>query len=174
MTTYLIIPGLGGSGENHWQTLFEKSGANFVRVQQDNWEAPQLDKWADKLDKTITKYNENEVVLVGHSMGCPTIARWAQKYQRKIKGALLVAPADLEKQEGLLSKVGLKEFPSQPLCFKSIVVASTNDPWASIDRSVTFASNWGSDFVSIGNAGHINSESGLGNWEFGLSLLKSI
>ena len=40
MTNYFIVPGLGNSGPEHWQTYFEKSGSNFQRIEQQEWEAP--------------------------------------------------------------------------------------------------------------------------------------
>lgn len=174
MTHYFIIPGYQGSGENHWQSHFEKSDKNFVRVHQKDWEHPNIYEWADNVEKAISSYNPSEVVLVGHSMGCPTIAAWAAKYNRKIKGALLVAPADLESREELMEFVGLEQYPIKRLNFKSIVVASTNDPWASFEKTRFFANHWGSELINIGNAGHINDQSGLGSWKEGLEILRKI
>lgn len=34
MTNYFIIPGLGNSGDEHWQTFFEQTGNNFQRIVQ--------------------------------------------------------------------------------------------------------------------------------------------
>ena len=174
MTHYFIIPGYQGSGKNHWQSHFERSNNNFIRIEQKDWEHPNINEWADTVEKVISKYDPNEVVLVGHSMGCPTIATWADKYNRKIKGALLVAPADLESKDELMDFVGLKKYPNKRLNFKSIVVASTNDPWASFEKTQDFAKNWGSELINIGAAGHINDQSGLGTWNEGLEILRTI
>jgi len=174
MTHYFIIPGLQGSGENHWQTHFEKSNNNFIRIEQNDWNKPNLIEWADNIDKAIANFDPSSVVLVGHSMGCPTIAAWANKYNRRIKGAMLVAPADLESKKELMNEVGLVNYPTNTLNFKSIVVASTNDPWASIEKQQYFAQKWGSELINIGAAGHINDQSGLGKWEQGLNILKKI
>ena len=51
------------------------------------------------------------------------------------------------------------------------MVASSNDPWVSPERAKYFANNWGSEFINIGNAGHINAASGYGRWEKGLEIL---
>ena len=175
MTHYFIVPGLYGSGENHWQTIFERTGGNnFKRINQRDWNHPNLEEWADNIEKTISEYDPSTVVLVGHSMGCPTIAKWASKYKKQIKGAMLVAPADLESKDGLLEFAHLDKYPTEQLGFKSIVVASSNDPWASLDRSQYFAQSWGSDFVNIGPAGHINDQSGLGHWEEGWKFLEKV
>lgn len=174
MTNYFIIPGLGGSGPEHWQTYFEKLGDNFHRIKQKDWDAPNIAEWAANIDKAITGYDPESVVLVAHSLGCPTLAFWANQYQRKIKGALLVAPPDIEKVHVKLNKTLFKTFPSAKIKFKTIVVASTNDHWATIKKAEYYATNWGSEFVNIGDAGHINDLSGFGDWQQGQGILKRL
>lgn len=36
----LIHPGLGGAGDDHWQTHWEQAFPEFVRVQQADWDRP--------------------------------------------------------------------------------------------------------------------------------------
>ena len=160
MTQYFIIPGLGNSGEQHWQTFFEKSGNNFQRIQQQEWDAPVCSDWVDSIASAMAGYDPGNIVLIGHSLGCSTIAHWADKYPTKIKGALLVAPSDLEAPAYDFPAKGFAPIPGKPLPFPSIVVASENDPWVSLDRARFFAGNWGSEFINIGPAGHINTASG--------------
>ena len=174
MTHYFIIPGLGNSGPEHWQTFFETTSDNFQRINQKEWDAPVCDDWIETIDKTLSSYDLSEVILIGHSLGCATIAFWAKKYNRKIKGALLVAPSDPESPLYVFPSVGFSEIPKDKLSFRSIVVASTDDPWVSIDRAKYFASNWGSEFISIGNGGHINAASGHNQWHNGLEILKTL
>jgi predicted alpha/beta hydrolase family esterase len=111
------------------------------------------------------------VILVGHSLACSAIGYWAKQYQRKIKGALLVAPSDTESEAYPTGTSGFSPMPLNKLPFPSITVMSTNDAYVEIDRAKIFANAWGSELINIGNAGHINSESNLGFWEFGLELL---
>src|SRR5512142_345110 len=96
MTNYFIIPGLGNSGPEHWQTYFEKQGGNFQRINQNEWDAPLCTDWISAIDKVVSGCDLSTVVLIAHSLGCSTIAHWAQKYRRQIKGALLVGPSDIE------------------------------------------------------------------------------
>ena len=58
--------------------------------------------------------------------------------------------------------------------FNSIVVASSNDIWVSLDRAKYFAEKRGSGFINIGDTGHINVASGHTNWEEGLVILKKL
>jgi len=174
MTQFLIIPGLCNSGPEHWQTFFERSGNDFKRIEQKEWDAPDCDDWVETIDKAISNYNPSTVILIGHSLGCSTIAHWAKRYQRKIKAALLVAPSDIETPQYTFPAKGFSPMPLDKINFKTIVVASTNDPWVTIDRAKYFADNWGSEFINIGDAGHINVASGHTEWHEGLSILKML
>ncbi len=171
MTTYYIIPGLGNSGEEHWQTYFERQGPNFIRIQQMEWDAPKCQDWIEAIEQALKGVDLREVVLVGHSLGCATIAHWAQQYHKVVKGAFLVAPSDLEAPLYTFPAEGFAPFPLQKLPFSSLVVASSNDPWVSLDRAKQFADAWGSNFLNIGEAGHINASAGFGDWPEGLELL---
>ncbi|MDR0793656.1 MAG: alpha/beta hydrolase [Chitinophagaceae bacterium] len=174
MTNYFIIPGLGNSGEAHWQTFFEKSLPDIQKINQQDWETPKCIDWIETIDKTISGYDLSTVILIGHSLGCAAINWWANHYKKKIKGALLVAPSDAEAPQYTFATEGFTPIPLQKISFKTIVVASTNDYWLSLERAKFFAESWGSEFINIGNAGHINAEAGYGKWEQGLEILEKL
>ncbi|MGF2412540.1 MAG: RBBP9/YdeN family alpha/beta hydrolase [Ferruginibacter sp.] len=174
MTNYFIVPGLGNSGPEHWQTFFEKSGNNFRRINQEEWDAPNCKDWVSKIENTLSVFDLATVVLIGHSLGCSAIVHWARQYGKKIKGALLVAPSDVEALQYTFPAKGFDPIPKTTLNFKTIVVASEDDPWVILDRAKYFADNWGSKFINIGNAGHINVTSGYGEWIDGLKILKGL
>lgn len=174
MTHYFIVPGLGNSGPEHWQTYFEKSGDNFFRIDQKEWDAPVCEEWVETMHEKISAFDLATVVLVGHSLGCTAIANWAAKYDRQIKGALLVAPSDLEAPQYTFPATGFAPIPLTKINFRTIVVASENDIWVSLERARFFADHWGSEFLNIGNAGHINVASGHTNWDEGLAILKTL
>jgi predicted alpha/beta hydrolase family esterase len=169
----LILPGLGNSGPQHWQSIWEKE-YNFTRVEQQDWETPVCSDWITTINTEIKKHNPAEVILVAHSLACTTVAYWAQKINIKIKGALLVAPSDTEADSYPPGTTGFKPVPLIKLPFKTITVISTDDFYVTTDRAEQFAAAWGSEAVNIGNAGHINSSSNLGSWEQGLHLLKKL
>ena len=127
-----------------------------------------------QLIKKVSEFDLSTVVLIGHSLGCSTIAHWAKLYKKKIKGALLVAPSDLAAPLYTFPTTGFLPISLEKINFKTIVVASADDIWVSIDRAKFFAENWGSKFINIGNAGHINASSGHTNWEEGLTILKTL
>lgn len=169
----LIHPGLGNSGPAHWQSLWEKQ-FNFDRIEQRDWETPVCANWINTLNDHVHQYNPQNVILVGHSLACTTIAYWAQKYNVQIKGALLVAPSDTEADTYPPGTTGFTLVPLIKLPFKSIVVSSNNDYYVTAERARLFADSWGSQLVNIGDAGHINLASGFGEWQQGLHLLKQL
>jgi uncharacterized protein len=171
MTNYFIVPGLGNSGEEHWQTYFETKGDNFIRINQQEWDMPNCEDWIKTIDAALVNVDLSTVVLIGHSLGCTTIAHWAKHYGKIIKGALLVAPSDVDALGYNFPTIGFSPIPSEKILFKTIVVASTNDEWVSLERAQYFANNWGSECINIGEAGHINTAAGFGKWEKGLTLL---
>lgn len=171
--TYFIIPGLGNSDENHWQTHFENSGKNFIRINQKNRDEPDCEDWIANIEKAMVFLEPSTVVLIAHSMGCTAVAQWAKRYKKSIKGALLVAPSDIENPVYTFSMTGFSPIPIEKLPFKSIVVASSNDVWVSETRAKFFADTWGSEYLNIGEAGHINVAGGYGEWQAGLESLNS-
>ena len=174
MTNYFIVPGLGNSGPQHWQTFFESRGDHFQRILQHDWETPVCADWIETIDKAIAGYDPGTVVLIGHSSGCTAIAGWAARYKKIIKGAMLVAPSDSEAPQYTFPVKGFSPMPKERINFRTIVVASSDDPWVSLERAQLFANNWGSEFINIGNAGHINSASGHWQWNEGLEILKKL
>ena len=171
---FLNIPGLYNSGGAHWQTRWEQLyPASFSRVQQKNWNAPVKEEWVEALNQEMQRVND-PTILVAHSLGCITAVHWATEYKSPfIKGILLVAPSDVEHS----SKEHFKSFtpvPLAPLPLPAIVVASMNDPHCTIERAAKWAAYWRTRFVSVGNKGHINSDSNLNDWHEGLSLLREL
>lgn len=172
MNNYFILPGLGNSGPQHWQTWFEEQDEHFRRIQQREWDAPDCEEWLDTIDEAISDYDLSTVVFIGHSLACATIAHWAKRSGKKIKGAMLVAPSDIESPVYEFPASGFTPIPLDPIPFPTIVVTSNNDEWVSPERAAFFAKHWGSELMNIGEAGHINADAGYGAWPRGLELLK--
>lgn len=172
--TILTVPGLGGSGPTHWQTLWEHGRDDTVRVELGMWNTPHRNSWVTKLDQAI-RAARAPVVLVAHSLGCVAVAWWAQlsgqPYGWPVAGALLVAPADVDRVDAPPVLRGFAPAPAAPLPFPSLLVASSDDPWIDQGRARALAGQWGSHFVDAGPVGHINAASGIGDWAEGAALL---
>jgi predicted alpha/beta hydrolase family esterase len=174
MPPIIVVPGLGGSGETHWQTYLEQSLAHSLRVQQDDWARPELANWVERLRRAVEL--QPEAILVAHSLGCVLVAHLAARYpDLQIKAALLVAPADVDSARHTPPHIrGFAPVPRQPLPFHSIVVASTNDPYITIERARQLADSWLADFVDVGAVGHINVQSGFGRWAEGEAIVDAL
>lgn len=166
----LIVPGWRDSGTGHWQTLWAERYANAVRVQQDNWLAPTREAWVESISRTILAQS-GPVVIAAHSLGCIAVTQLPPEAESRIAGALLVAPADPERRAVLAD---FAPVPSRRLPYRSIVVASNNDPYCPIRLAGAYARHWCSEFVRVPDAGHINVESGHGEWPLGVALLQSL
>lgn len=172
-TTALILPGIGNSGPAHWQSLWEAANLSFVRVQQRDWDNPVCEDWLEVLEKTVARFGAG-TVLVAHSLACLLVAHWAARTHLKVKGALLVAPPNPDGPDFPKEAAGFSPLPIKPFAFPSIVVASSNDPYGNLEFAKSCALAWGSNFVCAGAVGHINSNSGLGEWREGFALFQQL
>ncbi|WP_153146393.1 alpha/beta hydrolase [Dechloromonas sp. H13] len=167
MTKVLIVPGLRNSGPAHWQSWFEALLPETRRVEQADWERPRLDAWAARVGAAIDACAKPPW-LVAHSFGCLATASAGLTRGTRIRGALLVAPADPARFGEPVAPLARK------LPFPSLVVASANDPWMKSGVAAQWAEHWGSSFVNIGAAGHINVDSGHGPWPQGLQFFEQL
>jgi predicted alpha/beta hydrolase family esterase len=170
----LLLPGLWNSGPEHWQSHWERlAPAVFRRVNQREWERPAAREWIETLDRAVAEAGPG-AVLAAHSLACALVAHWAGGTRRAIRGALLVAPSDVEAPSYPEGTTGFKPMPLERLPFPSIVVASDDDPYVTPSRARHFAAAWCSRLVKVRGPGHLNSASRLGDWPPGLALLREL
>ena len=171
----LIVPGLGGSGPAHWQTRWELLYPRTVRVDQRDWDHPDREEWRLALEGAIAAAPD-AVVLVAHSLGCALVAHLASRpIAARIAAALLVAPADVDSAERTPPETrSFAPMPMAPLPFPATVVASQDDPYVTLARAQAFAAAWGATFVDAGPTGHLNADSGLGDWPVGHRHLEAL
>jgi predicted alpha/beta hydrolase family esterase len=178
--TILFVPGLRDHVEDHWQTILARKidGARTV---------PPLER--DKLScaarvealEAAYRQIEGPVVLVAHSAGVMITAHWIERLNRPVRGALLAAPADLETPLppgypafDAIGANGWLPIPRKKLPFPTIVVASTNDPLAALERTAGYARDWGAQLVDAGAVGHLNPAAGFGEWKQAEALLRDL
>ena len=160
----IIVPGLHDSGPGHWQTLWQQRHPEFDRVQQHDWDTPDLLAWAARVDQARAR-DPRPALFVAHSFGCLASVYSIARNPAKVAGVLLVAPADPDKF-GVAALL-----PRQPLACASVLVSSRDDPWMRAGRAARWAERWGSLHIDAGARGHINAESQLGHWQFGQEAL---
>jgi len=175
----LVLPGWQNSGPQHWQSRWEALYGD-VRVEQSDWMHPLRGDWMMRLDEAIGELEAREpqpqVALVAHSLGCQLVAAWATHSRKtsRVRAALLVAPPDVEREEvrGVLHS--FVPIVRERLPFPTLAVISTDDPFCALDRARTMATDWGSQVLELRQRGHLNSDSGLGDWPEGRQLLADL
>ena len=172
MHDIITLPGLGGSGDSHWQTLWERDDARFTRFQPASWDRPDLDDWEQSLERAVERCAKPPV-LVAHSLACLLVAHWAARFPSAVAGAFLVAVPDPDGDNFPAEAAPFKPVPDRGLRFPSLIIASTNDPYGDIETTWRRAHDWQSGLVVPGALGHINASSGLGDWPQGRALLEA-
>ena len=177
----LIVPGLGGSAPEHWQSIWQARNPGYRRVEQRDWDDPDLAEWAASLEDAVRGATA-PVVLVAHSLACPLVAHWARRSAgpaggpaAKVAAAMLVSPVDIESEAHTPPEARrFAPMPLDPLPFRTAVVASGNDPHVAPERARHFASCWRARLVEVGDQGHVNVDSGHGEWPEGERILAEL
>ena len=170
----LILPGWQNSRPLHWQSRWQ-AAHGFERVEQADWNWPRRGDWMARLDEALLA-DPTPAVLVAHSLGCQLVAAWAahSQHTHRVHAALLVAPPDTAREDMPPQLSTWRQIVTEPLPFPAHLVYSTDDPYCTADRALALAAAWGTRTTPIGARGHINGDSGLGDWPEGWALLQSV
>ena len=167
-TDILIIPGLGNSGPEHWQSRWGAKLPNVHVVEQDAWDSPVASAWIARIVEAARRC-ERPTVAIAHSLGVIALVEAVPQLPRLLAGAFLVSPPSEATLAGLPEvDPAFRPFPTAPLPFPSLLAGSRGDPYATMAEMESIALDWGSRFLDAGDAGHINTESGHGPWPEGL------
>ncbi|WP_321449499.1 alpha/beta hydrolase [uncultured Cohaesibacter sp.] len=164
---FVLVPGFKNSGPEHWQTYWEREINLFCRIEQSRWDQRDIVLWIDAVGRLLTKRNR-PAILIGHSLGALASACVIARGELNVVGGMFVAPAEP-------MRFAVEErIPHENLGIPTVVVASHNDKLISFARAKGLADGWASDFIDVGEAGHINSEAGFGRWPYGLTILRDL
>ncbi len=152
----LVVPGLHDSGPTHWQTWLEAHFRQAVRVEQEDWGKADLERWAERIETTLSRHPGSRWVAVAHSFGCLALVRFLASGGKGVQSALMVAPADPEKF------AAAPALSQSRLPIPSVLIGSETDPWMHIESAREWAHLWGSQFINLGEVGHINTDAGFG------------
>lgn len=170
----LLLPGWLDSGPTHWQSRWETLYGD-TRVQQDDWHWPKRGDWMSRLEEVLLA-DARPAVLVAHSLGCHLVAGWAahSRHRERVLAAMLVAPPDLARDALPPQLAPWRPVVRQRLPFASMAVVSHDDPYSAPQQAAQLAADWGSELVSLGERGHVNGDSGLGDWPEGRAMLAGL
>jgi uncharacterized protein len=170
MTVFITLPGIGGSGEKHWQTAWERGDYRFRRFKPTSWDQPELDDWISALESEISE-DRGSIVLIAHSLACLLVVHWAARTAKSVAGAVLVAVPDPQGANFPSAAKSFAPVPDARLPFPAIILASEDDPYGSIEYATERSKTWGAPLIKLGALGHINSASNLGAWSQGRALI---
>lgn len=170
----LLLPGWQDSGDGHWQTRWEVVHGD-ERVRQHDWLWPRRGDWMAQLEEAVLA-DERPVVLVAHSLGNHLVSSWTDhsRLVGRVQAALLVAPPDLERPQVPPQLFNWRPMRLPRLPFPALTVYSEDDPWCTPERARWLAAQWGVPSRSIGARGHVNHDSGLGDWPEGRAWLQAL
>ena len=163
-----IVPGINDSNEKHWQTRWQATQTDAVRIRPDSWDEPDLENWVAAVDAAV---GSPDTIIVAHSLGCLAAATWLARNPGRVRGALLVAPPDRFGAGFPAAAPSFRAAEPTGLGVPALVVASANDPFCPLGTARGLAAAWGAGFVEVGSAGHINAASKLGAWPAGRAIL---
>ncbi|MCA3243601.1 MAG: alpha/beta hydrolase [Rubrivivax sp.] len=159
----LVVPGLHGSGPDHWQSWLQRRTPGSRRVEQQDGSQPDLDAWAARIGATLEAEPPGPWIAVAHSFGALAL----------VQHLLGTAPAD----DGAGVVSALLVAPASPVRFgvgprlarrvssaELLVLTSGNDPWLPTELALTWAHAWGARLTDLGDLGHVNPASGFGPW----------
>ncbi|MER7834812.1 alpha/beta hydrolase [Streptomyces sp. NPDC096040] len=178
MVAYVIIPGIDGSDDKHWQSRWEAEwGESAVRIAPGSWTRPDLPQWVAAVQAAYDSAaaRDSRVALVAHSLGCWAAAEWLGAARPEGVLAFLAAPPDPRGPmfPGAAAPTFV-ELSARPLPCPALVVASDDDPYGDATAAAALASGWRAPWHSVGAHGHLNSASGLGDWPAGRALLRTL
>ncbi len=171
----LLLPGWKDSGRGHWQTCWEARHGDR-RVVQADWLWPRRGDWMARLDDVLLA-EPRPVRLAAHSLGCHLVAAWAahSRHTARVHGALLVAPPDLERPDLPPQLAPWRPVVRRRLPFPAVAVLSDDDPFGSLTSTRRLVEAWGCDPVRVlPGAGHLNADTGLGDWPEGRGWLDAL
>ncbi len=166
----ITLPGIGGSGPAHWQSLWEQRFPGLRRFEPSDWNAPDLTDWLKALDRAVAETPAPPVLIV-HSLACLMVAHAAGRLRERIAGAFLVSVPDPEGPAFPAAAPSFRDPPTSPFPFPAVIIASTDDPYGRVEHARQRAAEWKTSLAVLGPRGHINAKSDLGEWPEGLALL---
>lgn len=166
MTRTLLIPDLGGAPADHWQAWWTEVEHNAHMLHRADSQGEASIAWASDVADAILA--NPDTILIAHGDGCAVVAHLLASHAQPLAaGALFVAPTNPDRN---YCRLRLSDVTHEELPVPTTVVASRTDRSIDIDEAEHVAADWGSKFVDLGDAGHIDTMSGFGPWPDGIEL----
>lgn len=172
----LILHGWEGSDAPHWQsylaTELAKDYGKVSFLKFSNFNHPNINIWMNELRDELVEFDPN--IVVCHSLACTLWFHLCNNYDiPTIKKIFLVAPPSNNSKIEELNDFFPVSSPKNLNAKNALLVTSTNDPYLNKQEARELQESLNIDMKVLENAGHINSDSGFGEWKWILEEVKT-
>jgi predicted alpha/beta hydrolase family esterase len=161
----------GGDGKSCWsgylQDELRRQGIETISPDFPETGNPKLEEWLGSARKNVSRFEPKDGwVLVGHSLGCPTILRMLERLGEGERADAVILVAGFAKDLGIPQVKGFidKDFNWEKIKSKAkrfIVINSDDDPYIPLSEGERLAKLLGAELIVEHGAGHINEGSGF-------------
>ena len=171
----LILHGWGGSDFPHWQSwLAGEIAKDYGQVcfpLLDNPHFPSKNRWMKQVKEILTDFKPETVIC--HSMANTLWLHLCEEGEiAEVKRLLMVSPVRLDLKLETIKTFFPAPLPENLFAEEVLMVTSTNDPYLSTEEASALQQALEVPMKILENAGHINAESGYGEWPWVLEWLK--
>ncbi|ABB43425.1 Protein of unknown function DUF1234 [Sulfurimonas denitrificans DSM 1251] len=175
MRRVLILHGWGGSDFPHWQSWLSSEIAkdygcvSFLKFS--DMDFPKKDVWLEELELEMQRFHPDTVLC--HSLANILWFHLCNKQKmQEVEKLFLVAPPSLSCKIEELESFFPCEVPKKLYAKKTLLITSTDDPYLRQDEAQELQIALHVDMKVLQNAGHINTNSGYGEWPWLLEEIK--
>jgi hypothetical protein len=170
MKKVFIIHGFGGEPNGGWRPWLmgelAKKDIYACALPMPTPEEPKREEWVKTINDVI-KIPSEEIFLVGHSLGVPTILHYLENLPVGGIGGVVLVSGPIK----VLSKDKYRlidHFMNMPFdfekikntCKKFVVIHGDNDQAVPFDQAKELSKNLSCELISIPNGEHLNGSSG--------------
>lgn len=172
----LFLHGWGGSDFPHWQSwLAGELAKDYGKVsflKFSNFDLPNKDDWKNELIKELDDFKPDTVIC--HSLANTVWFHLCNEENiPNVKKLFLVAPPSLNSKIDDIDSFFPVAIPKNLNADEALLVCSTNDPYMSLDEAKSLQKELDIEMHIVENAGHINADSGFGEWPWMLQKLQN-
>ncbi len=172
----LLLHGWGGSDYPHWQSWLageiakEYGCVSFLEFS--DYDFPILDVWKSELIEHLEEFKPD--IVISHSLANTLWFHLCndKSITRNIKKLLLVAPPSLNSEIEELKSFFPLHVPNNLYADEAILVTSTDDPYLTVQEAKNLQKELDIEMKVLNNAGHINADSGFGEWNWIKEVIK--
>lgn len=165
--SFVLIHGWEGGPNKDWFPWLNKKlikdGYDVINMSMPNSFNPKKDEWVKHLEDYVDL--SKDTFFIAHSLGAISVLKYLEKINKKIKGAILVAPYIInEKEYKTLSSFYSRKIDWSKVnknCNKFFTIFSDDDPFVSLDQYLFMKDKTKVDLTVLHNRGHFSDDDNI-------------